>query len=639
MKRPLFPALAFLTLTLAACGQETTSVPVIQNSSSTPSAPGTAASTQAGVTLSIPAPLGLAAQGFNPQYVNRIHTTRVDVQVDGNAATSYTLGSVQAPCGPSVCTISLGVLSPDSHTFAVSTYGVDPGTGTTVMISQGSATQTLIAGQNTNLAMTLTPVGTGLGLKSAVQQYNSVTKTFGNYVKFSTLGGRSLPAYYDIQGIDSVGDVIPSTAAINAVLCGDDSSVVITNISDATHANRFRVEVQALGTHTLTVQSGTTCTVGGAALASQTVSGNNPNVASNTTTQTITGGYLHSLALLSDGTVKAWGSNSNGQLGNGATTQSTTPVTVSGLSNVISVTTGVYHSLALLSDGTVKAWGSNSNGQLGNGATTQSTTPVTVSGLSNVISVAGNYYHSVALLADGTVRAWGYNAFGQLGNGTTTQSTTPVTVSGLSNVSNIETGLYDSLALLSDGTVKAWGYNAYGQLGDGTTIQRTLPVSVVGLTNAVGVGGGYQSSMALLSDGTVKAWGYNGNGQLGNGTTINSLAPVVVSGLSNVTSIAGNYYHNMALLSDGTVKTWGYNTYGQLGDGTTIQRTLPVTVSGLSNVTSIDAGIFHSVALLADGTVRTWGYNSNGQLGNGLTTNSNVPVTVTGLSGVAQPSP
>ena len=589
MKRPLFPALAFLTLTLAACGQETTSVPVIQNSSSTPSAPGTAASTQAGVTLSIPAPLGLAAQGFNPQYVNRIHTTRVDVQVDGNAATSYTLGSVQAPCGPSVCTISLGVLSPDSHTFAVSTYGVDPGTGTTVMISQGSATQTLIAGQNTNLAMTLTPVGTGLGLKSAVQQYNSVTKTFGNYVKFSTLGGRSLPAYYDIQGIDSVGDVIPSTAAINAVLCGDDSSVVITNISDATHANRFRVEVQALGTHTLTVQSGTTCTVGGAALASQTVSGNNPNVASNTTTQTITGGYLHSLALLSDGTVKAWGSNSNGQLGNGATTQSTTPVTVSGLSNVI--------------------------------------------------SVAGNYYHSVALLADGTVRAWGYNAFGQLGNGTTTQSTTPVTVSGLSNVSNIETGLYDSLALLSDGTVKAWGYNAYGQLGDGTTIQRTLPVSVVGLTNAVGVGGGYQSSMALLSDGTVKAWGYNGNGQLGNGTTINSLAPVVVSGLSNVTSIAGNYYHNMALLSDGTVKTWGYNTYGQLGDGTTIQRTLPVTVSGLSNVTSIDAGIFHSVALLADGTVRTWGYNSNGQLGNGLTTNSNVPVTVTGLSGVAQPSP
>ena len=104
------------------------------------------------------------------------------------------------------------------------------------------------------------------------------------------------------------------------------------------------------------------------------------------------------------------------------------------------ISAGIYHTISLKSDGTVWAWGYNNEGQLGDGTTTQRTTPVQVSGLSGVIAIAGGGYHTIALKSDGTVYAWGRNSEGQLGDGTTTQRTTPVQVSGLSGVIAIAGG-------------------------------------------------------------------------------------------------------------------------------------------------------------------------------------------------------
>ncbi len=146
-------------------------------------------------------------------------------------------------------------------------------------------------------------------------------------------------------------------------------------------------------------------------------------------------GMNHSLALKSDGTVWAWGSNANGQLGDGTTTQSLTPVQVIGLTtDVIAIAAGSYHSLALKSDGTVWAWGSNTNGQLGDNTIIERHTPVQVSNLTGVTAIAGGYYHSLASKSDGTVWAWGSNASGQLGDGTITESHTPVQVSGFQSI-------------------------------------------------------------------------------------------------------------------------------------------------------------------------------------------------------------
>ena len=211
----------------------------------------------------------------------------------------------------------------------------------------------------------------------------------------------------------------------------------------------------------------------------------------------ISGGARHSMALKSDGTVWAWGRNVEGQLGDGtAAAGRLTPVQVSGLTGVVEISAGFWHSLARKSDGTVWAWGLNSDGQLGDGGITNSNTPVQVTGLTGALAISAGDAHSLAAKADGTAWAWGGNGFGRLGDGTTTDRLTPVQVSGLTNVVAVAAGKTHSLALISGGTVSAWGYNAYGQLGDGTFTDSHTPTTVSGLTDAVAIATGEFHSLA-----------------------------------------------------------------------------------------------------------------------------------------------
>jgi alpha-tubulin suppressor-like RCC1 family protein len=336
--------------------------------------------------------------------------------------------------------------------------------------------------------------------------------------------------------------------------------------------------------------------------------------------------------------ISAWGRNDKGQLGNGTTSDSSRPVHVLGSSGITTaISAGSHHSLALRSNGTVWAWGYNVNGQLGDGTTTDSSRPVQVRRLSNVIAVAAGDYCSVALRSDGTVWAWGFNANGQLGDDTITSSSTPIRIRGLSNITAIaaeEGGAFHILALRSDGTVWAWGSNAAGQLGDGTRTNSSTPVRVQGLTEVTAIGVGFFFSMALRSDGTVWSWGFNQHGELGDGTTTTRLTPVPVIGLAGVTAIAAGGSHKLALRSDGTVWAWGSNYLGQLGNGTTTDSSTPVQVIGLSGMTAITAGGSHSLALRSDRTVWAWGYNAHGELGDSTLTTKSTPAQVTGLSEV-----
>ena len=363
----------------------------------------------------------------------------------------------------------------------------------------------------------------------------------------------------------------------------------------------------------------------------------------NTKAQSIAAGGWHSLAICNDSTVKAFGENASGQLGDGTTTDRNTPVTVAGLAGIVAVSGGgdqlEAHSVALKRNGTVWCWGSNLYGGLGNGSTVNSGSPVQASGLSGVTQISAGGWHTSALKSDGTVWTWGWNADGQLGIGNTTDKNTPQQVPGLSGVIKISSGIYHTLALKSDGTVWAWGDNISGQIGDGSTTDRTSPVQVTGLNNVRAIAAGRFFSLAIKNDGTVWTWGENLYGQLGDGSTTDKSTPVQVSGLTNVVEavVATGAFHCLALKSDNTVWSWGRNTYGNLGDGTVTNRNTPVQVSGIGAVKGMAAGTNFSLFYKNDGTFWACGRNASGQLGDGTVTQRNNVTQATGVCSVLQP--
>jgi RHS repeat-associated protein len=209
-----------------------------------------------------------------------------------------------------------------------------------------------------------------------------------------------------------------------------------------------------------------------------------------------------------------------------------TPVAVSGVTTATQVAAGAYHSCAVLSDGTVRCWGWNLYGQLGDGTQTSSSTPVVVAGIATATQIDVGDLHSCALLADGTAKCWGFgnnNQFGDGGSGSGIPS-------GITTATQISTAYDHTCARLADSTVKCWGMNFQGQVGDGTFAIRSTPVAVGGLTSATQLSTGSDSQPSpngsyscAVAGGSIACWGTAYSGQLGNGVLGYSLTPVSVA--------------------------------------------------------------------------------------------------------------
>jgi alpha-tubulin suppressor-like RCC1 family protein len=338
------------------------------------------------------------------------------------------------------------------------------------------------------------------------------------------------------------------------------------------------------------------------------------------------------------GCVYAWGQN-HGRLGDGTTNRSApTPVRL-GLSDVVDVSA----QLAVRSDGTVWAWGGNTNHTVTVDWYGPSAIPfpIRVPRLAGVAAVAdtsgGTAY---ALTGAGTVWSWGSSTYGAMGAGDGV-SGGPVRIPGLTGITTIAGGAATGYALRNDGTVWAWGWNAHGQLGNGSTAESSsVPVRVTGLSGVTAIAAGSTAAYARTADGSVWSWGSNASGKLGVGPTpALSRVPVRITGLSGVTAIGAGGAQAFAVREDGSVWGWGSNYRGGLGNGGDCEDCVshvPVQVSDITGAVAVTGTTYSGgQALDSSGRVWSWGDNESGNLGVGeFVRYLTRPTVLSGLTGV-----
>ena len=381
------------------------------------------------------------------------------------------------------------------------------------------------------------------------------------------------------------------------------------------------------------------------------------------------------------GTLFCWGAGSRGRLGRNDSKGASTaiPIKVTSLgTNVKQVDVGQAHACALLKEATVKCWGANSTGQLGDGrpditgtaGVISSTTLDQIKGL--VLSAApsvgqlvrvlppaattdqylsngtqitavtksstagGGSTYTLTLSKPALLAGTGLSAIITDSNANKDQPA-PVFATGLSNVVDVTAGYGHSCALKADGTIFCWGDGGNGRLGQGNTYDYNYPVQVAGITTATDVSAGYIHTCAVLADTTARCWGSNRSGQLGDNSQSSRTNPVVVKQLTalgvgspvtltGVDRISGGYGHSCALMLDKTVKCWGENQFSELGGISNLftdpKNNLTFSliaqeVPGITNAVSLSTSYLHTCAVLETKKVVCWGHNSQGDTGSG----------------------
>ena len=330
--------------------------------------------------------------------------------------------------------------------------------------------------------------------------------------------------------------------------------------------------------------------------------------------------FLPKAALDKNNNLWAWGAtSSSGQLGNNTTNDSSIPVSVFFSSPAQQVTSSTSGNTALLDyDGLAWSFGLNAYGELGDGTTTNRSSPVSVLGANQFVTISGlNIIGGFAALdMSGKAWTWGSGKNGALGDGTTQHRSSPVSVLTAANFVSIEGGL----AIDTNNNCWSWGDNSLGSVGDGTTQNRSAPVQIVGNfnNNVMFIANSGYSRFVLDSDGYCYSWGNNTNGGLGDGTTNHRSAPVSVIGNHKFKKVASSNGVTLALDVEGIIWAWGYNFYGNLGTGSTTAYSSPVAINqGVTRFIDIGVDTNCSAGLDTNGNIWAWGILAN-SLGAGI---------------------
>jgi alpha-tubulin suppressor-like RCC1 family protein len=353
-------------------------------------------------------------------------------------------------------------------------------------------------------------------------------------------------------------------------------------------------------------------------------------------------GFYHVVVVEPDGSVKVFGSgsaaepNGGGEYGQGHTRplERFRAYRVPGISSAVAGAARRGSSFAILADGRILAWGSNTSGILGitpldyvevrAEAQAGPATPTPIAAKFDAVALSVGDSHALALARDGSVWAWGEGGNGRLGIGplpiikfrthrpaAMRYVPFPMKIPGLTDVIAVAAGFDHSLALKKDGTVWSWGANRRGQLGDGTTNERPTPALVPGVAGVVAIDAAVSYSIAVLSDGRAMAWGHNQHGLFGrppfNGGS-DSRSPTVVTGVLGARAVSAEATVLVVTTAD-TVISWGWNAYGDAGQGSSSGTTgvPPATIKGLRGVHSAVRAHGWCLAVLDDNRLVSWG--------------------------------
>jgi alpha-tubulin suppressor-like RCC1 family protein len=421
----------------------------------------------------------------------------------GSAAFTLTAPTSNSSGAISYTSSNASVATIDSNTRLITLTGAG---STTITASQVATSTYTSASTSTTLTVEAAPEITQLSLSnvsSCALTSTGAMKCWGSnaYGQIGTLASNQQKTPIDVPGF---------TNNISAIAVGDSRMCALTTTG----------EVKCIG--------------------NGVADSNNPGISSGAIS--ISSGYAYSCALMSYGGVKCWGDNWTGQLGSGTWVNTAPAVHVKGLtSGVTAITSGIMHSCALLSNGSVKCWGANNYGQLGDGTNSNRNEPaqVIVGGqpISGVVSISGGYEHTCAVMANGEAKCWGRNGYGELGDGTTTNRSVPTSVivnsQPISGIASISGGLRHTCAVTTGGAAKCWGYNALASLGNGTFTDSLTPVNVDGLGSGVLSIEASKSfaTCATVTGSSVKCWGHSWAGNVGDGFTTDRSSPVNVVGL------------------------------------------------------------------------------------------------------------
>ncbi|MBU6375573.1 MAG: putative Ig domain-containing protein [Bdellovibrionales bacterium] len=386
---------------------------------------------------------------------------------------------------------------------------------------------------------------------------------------------------------------------------------------------------------------------------------------------TLSVGTSHACGITSSGTLKCWGDNSSGQLGDGSTLSRSSPITIDGSTSYRAVAAGLSHTCGITSSGTLKCWGSNTWGQIGDGgATTNRLLPSRVDPFTSYQAITAGSNHSCGISASGQLKCWGQNGSGQLGNGNFSGWITPTIIDIETRYQQIDAGYSSTCGITTTGALKCWGS---GPLGRGDNSSSNFPVLIdagvlfksistgdytsCGVTEA-GVlkcwGSNYPGTPLLIptvvdpgveylsassgevhqcgvtSLGFIKCWGISANGRLGDGVNGNYTpsTPTLVDSNTSFISVQAGGAFSCGITSSGAVKCWGNNKYGQLGQGVQTQKVGPTLIDGGAGYSQLSAGRYHTCAISSSGSLKCWGTNTYGQLGDGSTQQRTSPVLV-----------